>query len=106
MVKDAVILGAVRTPIARGKAANGKLSGVHPVDLLSEVLQAAVDRTGVDPADVDDVIVGCVSQAGEQTLNVARNAVLAAGFPEQVPATTVDRSAAHRSRPPSSPPRG
>ena len=88
--RDAVIVGAVRTPVGRGKA-GGALSGHHPVDLLAATLEALAARTGLDPAHVDDVIVGCVSQAGQQTFNVARNAVLAAGWPESVPATTVDR---------------
>ena len=88
--RDAVIVGAVRTPVGRGKP-GGALSGHHPVDLLATTLEALAERTGLDPATVDDVIVGCVSQAGQQTFNVARNAVLAAGWPESVPATTVDR---------------
>jgi acetyl-CoA acyltransferase len=87
-MREAVILEAVRTPIGR-KA--GKLSGWHPVDLLAEVLQAAVERTGIDPARVDDHITGCVSQTGEQGINIGRNAWLAAGLPEEVPATTIDR---------------
>ena len=89
-VRDAVIVGAVRTPVGRGKP-GGALSGHHPVDLLAATLDALAQRTGLDPGHVDDVIVGCVSQAGEQTFNVARNGVLAAGWPEHVPATTVDR---------------
>jgi acetyl-CoA acyltransferase len=89
-MREAVIVGAVRTPMGRGKA-GGALSQVHPVDLLAETLRGLVERTGIDPGEVDDVVAGCVSQAGEQTFNVARNAVLAAGFPEAVPATTVDR---------------
>ncbi len=88
--RDAVIVAAVRTPVGRGRP-GGALSGHHPVDLLAATLRALVERTGIDPATVDDVIVGCVSQAGQQTFNIARNAVLAAGFPESVPATTVDR---------------
>ena len=90
----AVIVDAVRT--AGGKR-NGKLSGWHPSDLAGEVLKALVDRTGIDPALVDDVIMGCVSQVGDQAqvgnqgLNIGRNAVLAAGWPESVPATSVDR---------------
>ena len=88
--RDAVIVAAVRTPVGRGKP-GGALAGHHPVDLLAATLRALVERTGLDPAEVDDVIVGCVSQAGQQTFNVARNGVLAAGFPESVPATTVDR---------------
>jgi acetyl-CoA acyltransferase len=67
------------------------LSGVHPVDLSAHVLRALVDRTGLDPAIVDDVIWGCVSQVGEQAVNIGRNAVLAAGWPESVPGTSIDR---------------
>jgi len=84
----AVLVDAIRT--AGGKR-NGDLSGWHPADLAAEVLRALVDRNGVDPALVDDVIMGCVMQIGAQSLNVGRNAVLAAGFPETVPATTIDR---------------
>jgi acetyl-CoA acyltransferase len=87
-MSDAVIVGAVRTPVGRRK---GSLSGVHPVELSAHVLRALAERTGIDPADVDDVIWGCVSQVGEQSWNVARNAVLAAGWPESVPGTSVDR---------------
>ncbi len=89
-MRDVVIVEAVRTPMGRGKP-GGKLSQVHPVDLLAETLRGLVDRAGIDPALVDDVITGCVSQTGEQTFNIGRNAVLAAGFPESVPATTIDR---------------
>jgi len=89
-MRSAVIVDVVRTASGRGKP-GGALSGVHPVTLLAETLQALLARTGVDPAAIDDVIAGCVSQAGEQTLNIARNAVLAAGIPESVPGTTVDR---------------
>jgi len=89
-VREAVIVEAVRTPVGRGKP-GGALSGWHPVDLLGETVAQLVARSGIDPGHVDDVIVGCVSQAGQQTFNVARNAVLAAGLPESVPATTVDR---------------
>jgi acetyl-CoA acetyltransferase family protein len=78
----------VRTPAGRR---GGKLKDWHAVDLLAHVLQALVARTAIDPAAVEDVIAGCVSQVGEQSLNVARNALLAAGFPESVPGTTVDR---------------
>jgi acetyl-CoA acyltransferase len=85
---EAVIVDVVRT--AGGKR-NGALSGWHPVDLAAETLTALVERTGIDPAQVDDVIMGCVMQAGAQALNVGRNAVLAAGWPESVPATTIDR---------------
>jgi acetyl-CoA acyltransferase len=84
----AVIVDAVRT--AGGKR-NGQLSGWHPVDLAAETLKALVERNGLDPAQVDDVIMGCVMQVGAQSLNIGRNAVLAAGFPESVPSTTVDR---------------
>jgi acetyl-CoA acyltransferase len=84
----AVIVDAVRT--AGGKR-NGALSGWHPADLAAEVLSALVQRNDLDPALVDDVIMGCVMQVGAQGLNVGRNAVLAAGFPESVPATTIDR---------------
>src|SRR5436309_13904465 len=86
--REAVIVGAVRTAIGRR---NGRLKDWHPVDLMAEVLSALVQRTGVDAGLVEDVIVGCVSQVGEQSLNVGRNAALAAGFPETVPGTTVDR---------------
>src|SRR5215467_10716335 len=86
--REAVIIGAVRTAVGRK---NGRLKDWHPVDLMAEVLSTLVKRTGVDPGLVEDVIVGCVSQVGEQSLNVGRNALLAAGFPETVPGTTVDR---------------
>ncbi|HVM39411.1 MAG TPA: thiolase family protein [Acidimicrobiia bacterium] len=84
----AVIVDAVRTAVGRR---NGKLKDWHPVDLAAETLKALVERNGLDPALVDDVIMGCVMQVGEQGLNVGRNAALAAGFPEDVPGTTVDR---------------
>src|SRR4051794_12848094 len=84
----AVIVDAVRT--ASGKR-NGQLSGWHPVDLAAETLKALVERNGLDPAQVDDVIMGCVMQVGAQAANIGRNAVLTAGFPESVPSTTVDR---------------
>jgi acetyl-CoA acyltransferase len=88
--RDAVIVAAVRTPVGVGKPGKA-LSGVHPGDLSATVLDALVSRAAVEPAVVDDVIWGCVSQVGEQGVNVARNAALAAGFPESVPGTTVDR---------------
>ncbi|MDQ4024273.1 MAG: thiolase family protein [Actinomycetota bacterium] len=88
MARAAVIVEAVRTPLGKK---NGALKDWHPVDLLAEVLTETVDRSGVDPALVDDVVCGCVSQVGEQSLNVGRNAWLAAGLPEEVPATTIDR---------------
>jgi acetyl-CoA acyltransferase len=84
----AVIVDAVRT--AGGKR-NGKLSGWHPADLAAETLKALTERNNLDPALIDDVIMGCVMQVGAQGINVGRNAVLAAGFPESVPATTIDR---------------
>lgn len=87
-MRDAVIVDAVRTPTGKK---NGGLTDVHPVDLAAIPLRALVDRTGIDPARVEDVILGCVMQTGEQGLNVARNAALAAGFPEEVVGTTVDR---------------
>ena len=87
-MRDAVIVAAVRTPVGKR---NGGLSGVHPVDLSGQVLQALAARTGIDPALVDDVIWGCVSQVGEQTFDIARNAVLAAGWPESVPGVSIDR---------------
>ncbi|WP_430645889.1 thiolase family protein [Agromyces sp. GXS1127] len=90
MSSEAVIVDVVRTPVGRGKP-GGMLSEVHPVDLLAGVLTAIVDRNDLDPALIDDVIGGCVSQIGEQSYNVTRNAVLAAGFPEHVPGTTIDR---------------
>jgi acetyl-CoA acyltransferase len=85
---EPVIVGAVRTPVGRR---NGGLAGLHAVDLGAVVLRELVERAGVDPVLVDDVIMGCVSQIGEQSVNVARNAWLAAGLPEEVPATTIDR---------------
>jgi acetyl-CoA acyltransferase len=87
---EAVIVDIVRTASGKGKP-GGALSFTHPVDLLAEVLEALVERNGLDPALVDDVIGGCVGQAGEQSLNITRSALLAAGFPESVPGTTVDR---------------
>jgi acetyl-CoA acyltransferase len=87
-VRDAVIVAAVRTAVGKR---NGALSGVHPVDLSAHVLQALAERSGADPVLVDDVIWGCVSQFGEQTFDIARNAVLAAGWPLSVPGVTVDR---------------
>jgi acetyl-CoA acetyltransferase family protein len=85
---EPVVVGAVRTPVGKR---NGALAGVHAVDLGAVALRALVERSEVDPVLVDDVIMGCVSQVGEQSLNVARNAWLAAGLPEEVPATTIDR---------------
>jgi acetyl-CoA acyltransferase len=88
MKKEAVIIDAIRTPLGRR---DGMLKSWHPVDLLGFTLKGLVARNKLDPALIDDVIAGCVMQVGEQTANVGRNAVLAAGFPESVPGTTVDR---------------
>ena len=88
--RDAVIVGAVRTPVGKGKA-SGALHDVLPADLLAHSLRELVQRTGVDSGQVDDVIVGAVTQVGDQAVNIARNALLGAGFPERVPGTTVDR---------------
>ena len=87
-MNSAVIVDAVRTP---GGKRGGKLKDWHPVDLLSEVMVELVKRNNLDPVVIDDVIAGCVTQTGEQSVNVARNAALAAGFPESVPGTTIDR---------------
>jgi acetyl-CoA acyltransferase len=88
-MRDAVIVAAIRTPVGKR---NGGLAGVHPVDLSAHVLNALAERAGLaDPAAVDDVIWGCVSQVGEQTFDIARNAVLAAGWPQSVPGVTIDR---------------
>ncbi len=85
---NAVIVDAIRTPLGKR---NGRLKDWHPVDLAAETLKALQERNGLDPAIVDDVVMGCVMQVGEQAVNVARNAVLAAGWPETVPGTTIDR---------------
>jgi acetyl-CoA acyltransferase len=90
-MREAVIVDAVRTPIGRGKAGKGALNPIHPVDLLAHSLRELVARTGIDPERIDDVIGGCVDQVAEQAMNTTRYAVLAAGLPESVPATTVDR---------------
>jgi acetyl-CoA acyltransferase len=87
-MRDAVIVDAVRTPVGRR---NGAYKDVHPVDLSAHILNSLVERTGIDPVVVDDVVWGCVMQVGEQALNIARNAVLGAGWPESVPGTSVDR---------------
>jgi acetyl-CoA acyltransferase len=87
-MREAVIVDAVRTPVGRR---NGKLKDWHPVDLMAQTLMALVKRNNLDAGLIEDVIVGCVSQVGDQALNVGRNAALAAGFPESVPGTTVDR---------------
>jgi acetyl-CoA acyltransferase len=90
MTSDVVIVDAVRTAAGRGRS-TGSLASVHPVDLLAQTLQAVVARTGIDPGTVDDVLIGCVSQVGEQSATPGRMAWLGAGFPSQVPAATIDR---------------
>src|SRR6202044_4105314 len=87
-MRDAVIVEAARTPVGKR---DGSLSGVPPADLSAGVLRALIERTGVDPVLIDDVVWGCVSQVAEQTFDIARTAVLSAGWPESVPGTTVDR---------------
>ena len=87
-MSEAFIVGAVRTPVGRR---NGGLSAVHPVDMAAHVLTELVARTGADPTAVDDVIMGCVSQIGPQSIDIARNAWLSAGLPESVPGVTIDR---------------
>ena len=87
-MRDAVIVEAVRTPVGKR---NGGLAGIHSADLSAHVLKALAERSGIDPVLVDDVIWGCVMQIGEQTFDIARTAVLSAGWPESVPGTTVDR---------------
>jgi acetyl-CoA acyltransferase len=87
---QAVIVDVVRTPSGRGKP-GGALSAVHPVDLAAGVLTALLERSGLESRQIDDVLMGCVSQVGDQSLNIARQAVLAAGFDETVPAVTIDR---------------
>jgi acetyl-CoA acyltransferase len=89
-MRRAVIIDVVRSPFGRGRS-GGALDGVHPVDLYAQILKALVLRTGVDPAMIEDVITGCVIQVAEQSGNIGRQAVLAAGFPESVPAVTLDR---------------
>src|SRR3979490_3148799 len=103
MARTAVIVDAVRT--AGGKR-NGKLSGWHPADLAGETLRALVERNDLDPALIDDVIMGCVMQVGAQGLNIGRNAVLAAGFPESVCSTSVDRQCGSPHQSPPLPPQG
>ncbi|MEV7632385.1 thiolase family protein [Microbacterium sp. NPDC089318] len=90
MSSEAVIVDVVRTRVGRGKP-GGMLSGVHPVDLAAGVLQSILERNGLESGQIDDVLLGCVSQVGDQAMNIARQAVLAAGFDETVPAATIDR---------------
>lgn len=89
-MSQVVIVDAVRTATGKGRP-GGALSGVHPVDLFATTLRALADRVGLDPGLLDDVIGGCVTQTGEQSFNITRQAVLAAGFPESVPAVSIDR---------------
>jgi acetyl-CoA C-acetyltransferase len=89
--RDAVIVGAVRTPRGRGKAGKGALAGVHSQELLAQALNTLRERTPFSLRDVDDVVIGCVSQVGEQGANVARNAVLTAGWPEEISAFSLNR---------------
>lgn len=104
MNRDAVIVGAVRTPIGKGKA-SGALHDVLPADLLAHSLRELVARTGVDPAQVDDVIAGAVTQVGDQAVNIARNALLGAGFRSRFPVSPSTASAAAASRRSASRPR-
>lgn len=87
---EAVLVDIVRTPVGRGKP-GGALSEVHPVDLAAGVLKTILERNGLESRQIDDVLLGCVSQVGEQSMNIARQAVLAAGFDETVPGATIDR---------------
>lgn len=90
MSNEAVLVDVIRTPVGRGKP-GGELSEVHPVDLAAGVLQQILARNGLESGQIDDVLLGCVSQVGEQAMNIARQAVLAAGFDERIPGTTIDR---------------
>ena len=90
-MREAVIVEAVRTPVGIGKPGKGALESIHPVDLSALAIQGLLERTGLDPELIDDILWGCVSQVGEQSTNVARNAALAAGLPESVPGVTIDR---------------
>ncbi|MDO8310655.1 MAG: acetyl-CoA C-acyltransferase, partial [Sideroxyarcus sp.] len=89
-MRRAVIIDVARSPFGRAKP-DGALAGIHPVDLYAQVLRALVERTGIDPDLIEDVITGCVLQVGEQSGNIGRQAALAAGLPECVPAVTLDR---------------
>src|SRR4051794_16142007 len=88
-MSDAVIVDAVRTPIGKR---GGSLADVHPVDLSAHVLRALIERTGIDPALVDDVVWGCVNQVGDQAAQIGHYAVLAAGWPDKVPGVTINRA--------------
>ncbi len=87
---EAVLVDVVRTPVGRGKP-GGALSEVHPVDLAAGVLKVILERNGLESRQIDDVLLGCVSQVGDQSMNIARQAVLAAGFDESIPGATIDR---------------
>src|SRR5215212_10605716 len=89
--RDVVIVEAARTPIGRGDRGNGYYKDVHPNELLGSVYKAVIERAGIDPSDVDDVVAGAVNQVGEQSNNIARNAWLQARLPVTTPAATVDR---------------
>src|ERR1700760_565638 len=89
-MSNAVIVDIVRSASGKGKP-GGALSDLHPVDLFGTVLKSLVERNGIDPVTIDDVIGGCVTQSGKQSVNITRNAVLAAGFPDSIPGTTIDR---------------
>ncbi len=90
MTRTAVIVDVVRTPSGRGKP-GGALSDLHPVDLAATVLTGLLERSGLESAQIDDVLMGCVSQTGDQSMNIARQALLAAGFDEAVPGVSIDR---------------
>ena len=89
--REVVIVEAARTPVGRGHREKGIYKDIHPADLLGETYKAVIERSGIDPAEVDDVVAGAVSQVGEQSNNIARNAWLGAGLPVETPAATVDR---------------
>ena len=89
--REVVIVEAVRTPVGRGHAEKGYYKDVHPSTLLAKTYTEVIDRAGIDPAEVEDVVAGCVQQFGEQAINIGRNAWLEAGLPIETPATTVDR---------------
>ncbi len=89
--REVVIVEAVRTPVGRGHKEKGYYKDLHPSNLLAHVYKEVVERAGIDPSEVEDVVAGCVQQFGEQSLNIGRNAWLEAGFPIETPATTIDR---------------
>src|SRR5262245_51775095 len=90
-MSTAYIIDVVRTPRGRGKAGKGALSGIHPQELLAQTLNHLASRTGFDRRDVEDVVIGCVSESGEQGANIARNAILTAGWPLEVTGVTLNR---------------